>query len=279
MKKNNKFMIYILIIYLVVLVSVFLLLFPAAIQKINDMFKYDGELLLMLFLFIIIGISSVVVLLFRIISQANRDGEEKKYVSYEKLPDERKYLEREIISLNEKLVATEERWNTAYQLLISAQSNQSQRNGTISSERFLRGFGIDINEVTVRGNLVFVLTPFHPDLRRNYEIIKTACSNVNLLAVRSDEENVGTDILRHIIKKIVEARIIVANLDGRNANVFYELGIAHALNKPTILLSKVDNNVPFDVQGQYVILYESDSSLRKPLEKALLKMLTINSSD
>ena len=42
--------------------------------------------------------------------------------------------------------------------------------------------------------------------------------------------------------------MLVAELTSRNPNVFYELGIAHALKKPVVLVSATEDDVPFDVR-------------------------------
>lgn len=72
--------------------------------------------------------------------------------------------------------------------------------------------------------------------------------------------------------------MLIAELTERNANVFYELGLAHALSKPVILLSQTIDDVPFDLRGIRVILYDKDdpewgSALRGALSKALREVL------
>ncbi len=54
---------------------------------------------------------------------------------------------------------------------------------------------------------------------------------------------------------IHSAKVLVAELTGRNSNVFYELGLAHALQKPVVLVSSNEDDVPFDVQHIRVIYY------------------------
>jgi len=275
MKKNNKYFIGILVVYLAVLVSLLIMIIPSVSRSIDEIFKYNNELLFILFLMLIIVIAMIIFMIYTIMLRQRKDDDNpQKYVSDDFLSDDRKHLEREIYSINQMLVSSEDRWNAAYQLLLSSQNKQVNQNGIISTTDFLKGFGIDLNQITIKSNLVFVLTPFHPDFENVYQVIKKACSDIKMTAIRSDEDYVKTDILKHIIKSIVEARVIVANLDGRNANVFYELGIAHALNKPTILLSNANDNVPFDVQGKYLILYNSDISLAQKLKESLLKILT-----
>ena len=74
---------------------------------------------------------------------------------------------------------------------------------------------------------------------------------------RADAEIYGTGkIIDQIWSGINEARVLVAELTGRNPNVLYELGIAHALRKPVVLVFSNENNVPFDVRHVRVIYYD-----------------------
>jgi hypothetical protein len=57
---------------------------------------------------------------------------------------------------------------------------------------------------------------------------------------------------------ILEAKVLLAELTTRNANVFYELGLAHAIGKPIVLISETMNDIPFDLQSLRVILYDKD---------------------
>jgi hypothetical protein len=55
-------------------------------------------------------------------------------------------------------------------------------------------------------------------------------------------------ILAKVWQALIEARAIVADLTGQNANVFYELGLAHAIGHDVILLTQDMRWVPFDLQ-------------------------------
>ncbi|MDA1558224.1 hypothetical protein PDK45_25170 [Bacillus cereus] len=55
--------------------------------------------------------------------------------------------------------------------------------------------------------------------------------------------------------------------------MFYELGVAHALGKKTILISKFGNELPFDVKSKNVILYKEISELQSKLKDALFKAI------
>ena len=45
-------------------------------------------------------------------------------------------------------------------------------------------------------------------------------------------------------------------MSGKNPNVFYELGLAHAIGKPAILVSNNKDDIPFDLRHIRVILYD-----------------------
>ena len=55
---------------------------------------------------------------------------------------------------------------------------------------------------------------------------------------------------------ICRSRIIIADCTGRNPNVFYEIGIAHTVGKPVILIAQNSKDVPFDLRHIRYIPYE-----------------------
>jgi nucleoside 2-deoxyribosyltransferase len=92
------------------------------------------------------------------------------------------------------------------------------------------------------------------------EVIKPVveCEPFKLKA-RHAGETFGRVILQDIVRGLEEARVVIAEITPANKNVFYELGYAHALKKPTILLTTKDsvNELPFDIKGYRCILYEN----------------------
>ena len=63
-------------------------------------------------------------------------------------------------------------------------------------------------------------------------------------------------IIEDIWKRINEAKILISELTGRNANVFYETGIAHTIGKEVILITQSMEDVPFDLRHLRCIVYE-----------------------
>ena len=107
------------------------------------------------------------------------------------------------------------------------------------------------------GDTCFVMQPFAPPLGDYYEkIYKPAIEKTGLTPVRADAEIFGTGkIIDQVWEGINSAKVLVAELTSRNPNVFYELGLAHALNKPVVLVSAQEEDVPFDLQHIRVIYY------------------------
>jgi hypothetical protein len=73
---------------------------------------------------------------------------------------------------------------------------------------------------------------------------------------RADEGKSPDSIGQHVIRKLYEADLVVADLTGHNPNVFYELAIAHGWRKPVVHLISKGETVPFDIVDQRTIFYD-----------------------
>ena len=118
----------------------------------------------------------------------------------------------------------------------------------------------------------FTLMPFHQSYNDVYKLgIKAACESVGIYCERVDEQIFQETILEHVYNQISKADIIIADMSGRNPNVFYEVGYAHAIGKTTILLTKKAEDIPFDLKHfQHIVYGESISYLKDELAKRLL---------
>lgn len=106
-----------------------------------------------------------------------------------------------------------------------------------------------------------------------HEVIGPGAKRLGFNVVRIDEVSKPGIIFHDIKREIEEAKVVIAEITAPNQNVFYELGFAHALNKPTILLAQRGKELPFDIRSYRVIFYE-DSIGGKPLvEKSLQEHL------
>lgn len=73
---------------------------------------------------------------------------------------------------------------------------------------------------------------------------------------RADEGKSPDSIGQHVIKRLFESDLVIADLTGHNPNVFYELAIAHGWRKPVVHLISKGEKVPFDIVDQRTIFYD-----------------------
>ena len=119
---------------------------------------------------------------------------------------------------------------------------------------------------------VFVIMPFQDEFFEMYEMLKIKFADRFEFSNAGDEAN-QQNILKDIIQPIYEADIIIADLTGLNANVMYELGLAHSFNKKTIVITKDDlSKLPFDLKQYRAKDY--DTHFKKFAE--LLDYLEVN---
>ena len=124
---------------------------------------------------------------------------------------------------------------------------------------------------TLDPNLCFVLMPFTIEMTPIYDDhIKSVVKTIGLTSLRADEIVGVNSIIQDIWEKINRARFLIADLTGKNANVFYEVGIAHALGKDVILLTQNINDVPFDLKHWRCIVYAYNPRSMKEMENRLI---------
>jgi hypothetical protein len=161
----------------------------------------------------------------------------------------------------------QERFKAVNHLLIDAQRENPAPDAGISSrepKEFLRDLGVD-TKAKVDPRLVLILTPFNPVFDEAYSTIRQTVEEMGLQAVRGDETLVSGNILSHVLQVMVTSRLVIANITGRNPNVFYELGIAHALGKSVLIISETAEDIPFDIRSIRVLTYTSMNELHQRL--------------
>jgi hypothetical protein len=115
----------------------------------------------------------------------------------------------------------------------------------------------------------FVMMPFGEWFDRYYaEIYVPAIKEAGFEPVRADELFTTGSVVEQIWEQIEKAKLLLADLSGKNPNVFYELGLAHAARKPVVFTARQLEDVPFDLRHLRVIIYETQepewaSRLRK----------------
>ena len=112
-------------------------------------------------------------------------------------------------------------------------------------------------------SLCFVIMPFSAEYDLVYhQLIKPAAETSGLKVLRADDIYSPGVITEQIRAAIHQSRICIADVSGKNPNVLYEVGIAHTLDKTTILLSKSVEQIPFDLRAFRVVLYDMEKIKR-----------------
>lgn len=122
---------------------------------------------------------------------------------------------------------------------------------------------------TQRGGGCFVLMPFRRDFPPVFEThISAVCTRLGITVARADGIFSTRPFMDDIREAVVTARVIIADLTDHNPNVFYELGICHALGKDVVLITQ-NHEVPSDVRHIRYLLYEYTPPGMQQFESAL----------
>jgi len=122
-------------------------------------------------------------------------------------------------------------------------------------------------------SLVAVMMPFNKAFDIVYETIEQAVNDAGLHCVRADDIWNHDHVMDDVLSLIWRARIVVADLTGKNPNVFYETGLAHSLPRRTVLLTQDPDDVPFDLRALRYLLYGLGTQDRRQLRTQLEQRL------
>ena len=121
---------------------------------------------------------------------------------------------------------------------------------------------------------LFMLMPFEEELRVVFDTaVMNSAGAFDLKAERADVSSSSQAIISQVWSGIYNAKVIVADCTGRNANVLYEIGIAHTLGKETVLISQTPQNLPFDIAHLRILAYTNTPEGRTRLEQDLKRVL------
>jgi hypothetical protein len=120
---------------------------------------------------------------------------------------------------------------------------------------------------------IFMITPFREHFDQVYQnVIIPTVTDLNLVIKRGDEfSSVSGQIMSEVWAAINACRLVIVETTEVNANVYYELGIAHTLGKPAILITQAKDieDFPFDIRHLRFIVYENTIAGGEALEKSL----------
>jgi len=123
--------------------------------------------------------------------------------------------------------------------------------------------------------LVSVMMPFSAGFNGTYEAIKRVTNYMKLDCKRADDIWDNSTILQDIFDLIFCAKVIIVDFSGRNPNVMYETGVAHALGKQIIPITQSIGDIPSDIAHHRALTYYPNEQGYKDLSNELYKRLEV----
>jgi hypothetical protein len=127
--------------------------------------------------------------------------------------------------------------------------------------------------------LVSAMMPFSPQFDNVHQTLIEVSEQFNLRCRRADDIWENPAVIQDVVSLIDKSRIVICDCTGRNANVFYEAGIAHTLGREVILITQSKTDIPFDLRHLRYVYYlnngEGLQELRSKLEKRISSLLGI----
>ncbi|HEV8693641.1 MAG TPA: hypothetical protein VGQ93_05545 [Lysobacter sp.] len=129
-------------------------------------------------------------------------------------------------------------------------------------------------EEPIDPKLAAVMMPFDAGFNGVYRALQDAIAAAGMRCLRAD--NIWDDevIIQDVVKLIGTSRVVICDLTNKNANVFYETGIAHTLGQDVILIAQHESDVPFDLRHIRHIRYLQNAQGLEELADKVSKRLT-----
>lgn len=108
---------------------------------------------------------------------------------------------------------------------------------------------------------IFMIMPFREQFDAIYkDVIQPVVAEQNLTIKRGDDfSSTQGSIINEVWAALNACKLVIVETTELNANVYYELGIAHTLGKPAILLTQTKDvqDLPFDIRHLRFVVYEN----------------------
>jgi hypothetical protein len=125
----------------------------------------------------------------------------------------------------------------------------------------------------IEPELVSAMMPFSLPFGEVYKTLQAASSEAGLRCRRADDIWEHPAVIQDVVSLIDKSRIVICDCTDRNANVFYEIGIAHTLGREVILITQAEADIPFDLRHFRFLKYLNNSEGRAELQSKLSKRL------
>ena len=121
---------------------------------------------------------------------------------------------------------------------------------------------------------VLILASFKADKQDSYEKLAAVLQAHALKVMRIDDVAFQKVLSDPILEAIRRADVILCDLSSGSSNVYYELGMAHAMRKPTVLITERQSKdiIPTDLQG--FLFWSYELSQPESLERVARRVLS-----
>lgn len=135
-------------------------------------------------------------------------------------------------------------------------------------------FLIDSSNNHMNTSTATAMMPFDPAFDDVRDSMREACTTVGLELKAADDIWDNSILIQDIFDLISNSCIVIVDFTGKNSNVMYETGVAHALQKEVIPISQSLNDVPFDLKHHRIQMYDNNAAGRLKLQHALESRMT-----
>lgn len=127
----------------------------------------------------------------------------------------------------------------------------------------------EVPEAPIDPMLISVMMPFNASMKPVYTAIEAAATAAGYKCQKADDIWEHSAVIQDIFSLIFRSFIVVCDFTGRNANVFYEAGVAHTLGKHVVPISQSDGDIPFDLRHHRQLNYLGNGEGLRDLEVRL----------
>lgn len=133
--------------------------------------------------------------------------------------------------------------------------------------------GTACSGLEIDASVVAVMIPFRPEFDDVRNAMGEACRKNGLTLKAADDVWEDSILIKDILNLIRTSCIVIVDFTGKNPNVMYETGVAHALGKEVIPVTQAMEDVPFDVRHFRALEYKNNETGRRDLENRLAERI------
>jgi hypothetical protein len=126
---------------------------------------------------------------------------------------------------------------------------------------------------SIEPTLVSVMMPFAAEFNTVYQSLQEAVVTAGLRCRRADDIWENPAVMQDVVNLIDRSQVVICDCSGRNPNVFYEAGIAHALGREVILIAQSASDIPFDLRHLRYVQYLNNGEGREELKTRIAPRL------